>query len=261
MKRSQLLLGTALAGTVLFAAAPADAQFYARLDSGFAWGRDAQFGDNQAQLDSGATVFIENETSSPGKLDNIGGSWLIDGGIGYRFNPWLRSDLTVGYRGGYELDDVAQDIQPQLENSAPGQVNAEITSIPVLINAYVDLGGVVSNVGGIVPYVGAGVGFARNEIGDIRAVLLDEGLTSLFIAPGGSNVDLAWAVMAGFSAPLPGVRNLFLDVGYRYLDSGKITTDGGPILSEGAVATSEHAGFEGDLTAHEFKAGLRLMLP
>jgi len=258
MKRSQLLLGTALAGTVLFAAAPADAQFYARLDSGFAWGRDANFGDNQAQLDSGAQLFIENETSSPGKLDNIGGSWLIDGGIGYRFNPWLRSDLTVGYRGGYELDQVAQDI---MDASSAAQVNAEITSIPVLINAYVDLGGVVSNVGGIVPYVGAGVGFARNEIGDIRAVLLDEGLTSLFIAPGGSNVDLAWAIMAGFSAPLPGVRNLFLDVGYRYLDSGKITTDGGPILSEGAVTTSEHAGFEGDLTAHEFKAGLRLMLP
>ena len=47
MKRSQLLLGTALAGTVLFAAAPADAQFYARLDSGYAWGQDAGFGDNQ----------------------------------------------------------------------------------------------------------------------------------------------------------------------------------------------------------------------
>ena len=257
MKRSQLLLGTALAGTVLFAAAPADAQFYARLDSGFAFGRDANFGDNQAQIDANTTLFIENETSSPGKLDEIGNSWLIDAGLGYRFNPWLRTDLTVGYRGGYELDDVAQDI---MDASSAAQVNAEITSIPVLINAYIDLGGVVSNVGGIVPYIGAGVGFARNEIDDIRAVILDEGLTSQFIAPGGSNVDLAWAIMAGFSAPLPGVRNLFLDVGYRYLDSGQITTDGGPIQVTGTIETSQHAGFEGDLTAHEFKAGLRYVL-
>ncbi len=73
--------------------------------------------------------------------------------------------------------------------------------------------------------------------------------------------------MAGFSAPLPGVRNLFLDVGYRYLNFGKIITDGGPVLSVGVADTehqrsnSAHAGFEGDLTAHEFKAGLRLMLP
>jgi hypothetical protein len=94
MKRSQLLLGTALlgtalAGTVLFAAAPADAQFYARLDSGFAWGQDAGFGDNQAQIDATTTLFIEDETESPGKLDNIGNSWLVDGGIGFRFNPWL----------------------------------------------------------------------------------------------------------------------------------------------------------------------------
>jgi opacity protein-like surface antigen len=240
---------------------------YARLDSGFAWARDAQFGDKQVVLDSGAQVFIEDETESPGKLDEIGSSWLVDGGIGFRFNPWLRIDFTVGYRGGYALDDVSQDIS---NFSCAAQVNADITSIPVLINAYVDLGGVATGLGpNIVPYVGAGFGFARNEIDDIRVVHFGPGLLGgrpdNYVAPGGSNVDLAWAIMAGFSAPLPGVRNLFLDVGYRYLDSGKIQTDGGVIYgAEGSQSngfSTAHAGFEGDLTAHEFKAGLRLMLP
>jgi opacity protein-like surface antigen len=267
MMRAQLLLGTALTGAALMAAQPAAAQMYARLDSGFAWARDANFQDTfQDQMNG--TFVIGQSSSRPSMVQEIGSSWLVDGGIGFRFNPWLRADLTVGYRGGYELDDVAEEIETfEFINSYAGTLFAEITSIPVLFNAYVDLGGITGLVGpNIVPYVGAGFGFARNEIGTIRGHALNDP-TKTLTAPGGSNVDLAWAIMAGFSAPLPGVRNLFLDVGYRYLDSGKIETDGGPVLfggeqnqSEGIIV-SDHNGFEGDLTAHEFKAGLRLMLP
>ncbi len=267
LMRARLLLGTALTGAALMAAQPAEAQMYARLDSGFAWARDANFRDTFADQIAKTFVIGEN-TSSPSVVQEIGTSWLVDGGIGFRFNPWLRIDFTTGYRGGYELDDVADEIETfEVANSFAGSLFAEITSIPVLINAYVDLGGVATGLGpSIVPYVGAGFGFARNEIGTIHGVALSDP-TKTLTAPGGSNVDLAWAIMAGFSAPLPGVRNLFLDVGYRYLDSGQIESDGGPVLFGGeqnqsdGIIVSDHIGFEGDLRAHEFKAGLRLMLP
>lgn len=267
--RSHLLLGTALAGAALFAAEPASAQWYARLDSGYAWARDANFQDNFPDQLNG-TFVIGKEESRPGQIHEIGSAWLIDGGIGFRFNRWLRTDMTVGYRGGYELDDIPEEIEffEAVQSGGPqsftGDIFAEISSIPVLLNAYIDLGGVTPGLGqNIVPYVGAGFGFARNEIEDIQGV--DPRSPGRFTARGGSNVDLAWAVMAGFSAPISGVRNLFLDVGYRYLDSGKIETEGGLIIgAEGAGGiprSSVHNGFNGDLTAHEFKAGMRLMLP
>ena len=64
---------------------------------------------------------------------------------------------------------------------------------------------------GVVPYVGAGIGFAHH-MGDVRAMSTH--------AAGGDNRLFAWALMAGFGYQL--TERAILDIGYRYIDLGSV---------------------------------------
>ena len=103
-------------------------------------------------------------------------NWVIDLGAGYKFNNWLRADVTAGLNKQrdvslsgakvtcpYALNGLTtQGANPvQLgyswdsvhDTCTPGQ-NAQINKLDLLFNGYVDLGTWV----GATPYLGAGVG-------------------------------------------------------------------------------------------------------
>lgn len=107
-------------------------------------------------------------------------------GIGYKFNNWLRADLTVDYAFRTEFPSLAGS---RFWNSA------------TMINGYVDLG----TWWGVTPYVGAGVGAAYNHMD--------------FLA-GDSSWNFAWAGMVGAAYHLS--SNLSVDFGYRYADFGTL---------------------------------------
>lgn len=110
---------------------------------------------------------------SGGNNDN---NVALGGGVGYRFNDNLRTDLRVDYAGPYSV--------------GPG---ADMHLTTVLGNLYYDI---PTNTA-VTPYLGAGAGYGWGTVS------------------GGNNKDgAAFALMAGVGVDL--TDNMALDVGYRF---------------------------------------------
>lgn len=246
-------------------AAPS-AAWYFRIDGGYA----AYDVDNVSITD-------QNTIGAPAAtvFSNFGGDvddgWSIGGGIGKRFGNW-RIDATLEYRGETDLSGSASASCCDLL-----ETETKFDGIVGLANIYYDF-----NRGGrIVPYIGAGIGFAHLKT--------DGGALSCSIAAGGgpcgvgfgdadygssSTTNFAVAGMAGLSIKLRGGepayvtsikdapvevssgRALYLDAGYRFLYLGDFETQNAVQPFSGNRIDLEW----NDLTAHEVRVGLRYEL-
>src|SRR5271163_169884 len=155
---------------------------------------------------------------------SVSASGMYDVGVGYRFNPWLRGDVTLEYRGGAHFQSLytLNDPTPPTTQYADFY-RGDVSSVVGLVNAYVDIGTWY----GITPYVGAGIGFSHNMLTGFT----DQGFGYYNGAPlgaaggyfgDGSENNFAWALMGGVDFNV--TQNLKLELGYRYLDYGKIST-------------------------------------
>lgn len=161
--------------------------------------------------------------------DNIGTATLFGLGVGFKILPFIRTDLTVHYRNGYEIDTTAN----VAGLGAGTRLNGDVSNLTGMLNAYFDF----PAYSGLQPYIGGGVGVAYNDVDSVSA--------GSIILPGDTSTEFAWNVGAGLTIGIfPGAA---IDLGYRYADLGKIKTE-----SVGGVSLS------GDLTAHEVMAGLRV---
>jgi opacity protein-like surface antigen len=214
-----------------------DTGFYGRLDTGYSWPTSAGVVDKNFAAFGG--ICGNARCTIPGELNNVDGSGMIGGGIGYRFSQEFRSDLTFNYRGMWsQLNDT---------DGSATHYTADVTSLAVMANGYFDF-----NVGSSTfkPYVGAGLGFAQNKIGTLTAT----GPGFIGVAPGGTKTDFAWSLTAGVGFKLPNA--LVLEVGYRYIDVGKVETDAGNIVVNG-VKAGTYFGATGQGKAHELTLGIR----
>jgi opacity protein-like surface antigen len=205
---------TSLAITATAAFAQDKVGLYGRIDSGWSFGRDIDGGD-------------------------VGDSYIIGGGVGYRFTPNFRTDVTIGYRGGYDLS-ATETIGA---NTLAGE--ADLKSWAGLINVYYDF----ANASRFTPYIGAGIGVARNKLDDVPLMLNGASVGTL---NGDSKTNVAWQLSLGTAIRVS--QGISLDVGYRYMDLGKFqSADTGTVL--GAPVTGVRS--EDDLRAHEIQVGLR----
>jgi opacity protein-like surface antigen len=197
--------------------------------------------------------------SDPGNLPFGGGlpfdqvdlkkSWSGGVGVGYQFASWQRADVTGDWRSEARFIGV---------NSGSNYVNGysidrgSIDSGTLLLNGYVDLG----NWYGITPYVGAGVGWARNRFADYSAEVTcltllcgplgQQPATSL---PSHTSTTLAWALMGGVAVDL--AYGFKLDFGYRYVRIGEARTG----LDAFGVGTKTR-----ELDSQEVRLGVRYMI-
>ena len=201
---------------------------------------------------------------------SIGAGGTFDIGAGYQFNRWLRSDLTLEYRGGSQFQSTYTLNDPVAPTSQYADFyRGNLSSFIVMANVYADLGTWM----GVTPYVGDGLGYAHNTLSGVT----DQGFgySNLYAANGGgaggyfddgSTNNLAWALMAGLDFNV--TRNLKLELGYRYLNYGKISSGGSNCLTGGGVgsATFSNANCNGgvpnyivgtgSLTSSDFRVGL-----
>ncbi len=105
--------------------------------------------------------------------------FVLGGGIGYRYNDNMRTDLTVDWAGKYDIG-----------------AGANLSTTTVLGNLYYDW----KNDSAFTPYLGAGVGYGwvNRDIGSDRS-------------------GIAVGLAAGVAVDL--TSNIALDVGYRFRDT------------------------------------------
>jgi opacity protein-like surface antigen len=131
-------------------------------------------------------------------------------GLGYQFNSWLRFDVTSEYRNRSTFHGL--DRYEGYGFSGTNHYTATLKSWVTLANAYWDIGCWK----GITPYVGGGIGYAKNWVGDYT----DVNVPNLGVSYANTHDEgnFAWALHAGVSYDV--TQNFTVDLAYRYLDIG-----------------------------------------
>jgi opacity protein-like surface antigen len=181
---------------------------------------------------------------------NFDSSSLFGIGAGYKFNSWLRADVTGEYRSraNFHGQQLAYPVGGGVVN--PDTYTASKSEWLGMVNAYLDLGTWY----GITPFVGAGIGFSRNTIHDFT----DSSVVFNSVAFGRtrSKTNFAWALHAGLSYQVtPGFA---VELAYRYLNMGSGHT-GDLIAADGTNNIYNPTKFH-NITSNDVKLGVRWML-
>jgi opacity protein-like surface antigen len=143
-------------------------------------------------------------------------AFFIGGGVGYEWNNWLRTDLTVEYRAKTRVK--AQGSYPAGPGYGAGTdfYDGNIKSWVFMANAFVDLG----TWNCFTPFVGFGIGTTRNSLTDFTDFNTNGGL-GRGVGRNSSEWHLAWALHAGVAYEI--TKNFKIELAYRYLNLGSIT--------------------------------------
>ncbi len=142
-------------------------------------------------------------------------TYALGGGVGYKFNSFIRFDVTGDWFEPREYRQVTQ-VPGAIVPGVPGPYDtATVRKYDGLANIYIDLGDWY----GVTPYVGAGAGFAvfdpSEHISVADPLIYGKDNTS-------TRVKFAWAGMAGVSYQFD--PNIAVDLGYRHIDLGRFST-------------------------------------
>jgi opacity protein-like surface antigen len=228
---------------------------YLRVDAGL--GRYDGPSFSQAEVTANGGTFVQ---------EDIGTQGFVGAGIGWKLSNWLRTDLTGEYRlpgSVHGYDNLTATLITGEQLQANTTYTAQLSAVVGLANVYADLG----KWGRFSPYIGAGAGFARVELSHLEAqsygTLTDPATGASFsrtesaASKNNSEWNFAWALMAGLSVDLN--PEAILDVGYRYIDLGGGAAGASDLIvcQCGTVGRPLEVA---DLTAHEFRIGLRFPL-
>jgi opacity protein-like surface antigen len=165
-------------------------------------------------------------------------------GVGYKLNRFLRFDTTGEFRGKSTFH--ALDSYVGYGYSGTDDYTATLKSWDWLANMYWD----IACWNGFTPYVGAGIGYARNYIGDYT----DVNVPNLGVAYAKTHAEgsLAWALHAGVSYAVN--DRVSLDLSYRYLNLGDAISD--TIIAYDGSGTATGLQFK-DIDSQDMMLGVR----
>ncbi len=219
---------------------------YLRADTGYSMTSLGETTITQTQHVAGVTTPVTERIANA----SLANTWLLEGGVGCSWggSRGIRVEGVIGMHGDRKLTGNVPSVW------GPNQaIEANVRSYTAMLNAYRDLG----NYAGFVPYIGAGVGLAFNDVDKVDAVGASWSSWHTF---SGANVSLAWSLMAGVGYQL--TDRAILDVGYRYLNLGKagatFTDTCHDPATCGPTGAIEAQNLKiKDNSAHEIKVGLR----
>ena len=169
-------------------------------------------------------------------------------GIGYKYNSWLRFDVTGEYRAKSTFRGLDRYVDAALPtgfgvNDYYGSKHEWVA----LANVCFDLGTWY----GVTPFVGAGVGVSHNVISNFRDVNMATGGVAFGDSAGTWN--LAWAVHAGLAYR---VSNAFtVELAYRYINLGHARS-GDLVTFDGTNTVFNPMHFR-NIDSHDVKLGVR----
>ncbi len=172
-------------------------------------------------------------------------------GVGYKFNDWLRADVTGEYRGRsnfHGFDRYGDGSSTSGTGFATNEYTGSKSEVVGLANLYFDLG----TWHGFTPFVGGGVGVSWNTIHDFRDTNVPT--NSVAFSRDTSFTNFAWAAHAGVSYAIS--PNVAVEFAYRYLNLGDART--GVVYTYLGQFGTPRTRFK-DIDSHDFKVGLRWM--
>jgi opacity protein-like surface antigen len=172
------------------------------------------------------------------------GAPLFGLGVGYRWNSWLRTDVTGEYRARANFHGL--DI---VNSTFTDEYRASKSEWLFLANAYLDLGTWYS----VTPFVGAGIGMSRNTIHSFLDVCTTCPGGGVAFGPTFSKWDFAWAAHAGLA--YAATKNLTVEIAYRYVSLGNAQS-GDLRTYLGANTVNNPMEFR-SLSSHDVKLGVR----
>ena len=172
---------------------------------------------------------------------SIDDTYFLGGAVGYEWNNWLRTDVSVEYRaktgikayGSYTNGGTFGDYY-----------EGNLKSWVFLVNAFVDLGTWEC----FTPFIGAGIGAANVTMADLTDIGI--GTSGRGRGRNSSEWNFAWALYAGIGYNI--TRNFTIDFMYRYLSYGGVTDT---IDCEGGCNADSYK--FSDLHSHDLMIGLR----
>jgi opacity protein-like surface antigen len=174
---------------------------------------------------------------------------VLDAGLGYRLNSWLRTEALFSYRPSYEYNGDSNFLQAP----PPQPVSANLSSVAGFGVGYVDL----PKLGQVQPFLGAGAGVARNRISPVTYGFPSLAPGATTTSQGGTSTGWAWLLTAGVEVPL--TPELSVDLAYRYTDLGAVQTDPGlaQIVRSTGTRSLAIAGTQSALQTHGAMLSLR----
>jgi opacity protein-like surface antigen len=180
---------------------------------------------------------------------NFEAGMLFGFGVGYKWNSWMRFDVTAEYRGetGFHGMDVYTLAGDPRFNNYTGKKSEWL----YLFNVYADLG----TWGGITPFIGAGIGLSRIGIHSFRDAGIANGAPTLGYADSDYKWNVAYAFHAGLAYEV--TKNVTLEFAYRYVYLGD-GQSGDIIAYDGTNAVRNPMLFKG-IDSHDLKFGMRYL--
>jgi outer membrane protein OmpA-like peptidoglycan-associated protein len=198
----------------------------------------------------GSSDTIANDLTGVRSLD-VGFEWGFAGvlSVGYGFGNGLRLELE----GSYRQNDV-DNIKASGLGSLPG-VSGTAATYGIMFNALYDF-----RLGPVMPYVGAGVGYAIQDWDDVgfgaRSANGSGRLTF-----GGDQGTFAYQAILGVALPIDSVPGLALTAEYRFMGTAGIDIDGranGTVTVNGDTFRDRRAfSYSADNYNHSIMFGVR----
>lgn len=232
--------------------AAAQAETYVRAGAAYERSRETGFRDLDCASAAPPALYGCGASEAGGPLTARGGfgsTAAMEVGLGRRISPWFRIEANLAYRPDLDFRGQANFVR------TPGEqrTTADASSLAAMGVIYADLG----LYGRMRPFLGVGIGAARNRIGAVRFDFPGLGAGAATIAPGDSRTGLAWMATAGFSTEVS--TRLTVDLAYRHVDLGQMRTAAGPaeIVRAAGVRRLDVAATRASLASQGVAASLR----
>ncbi|MHB8770126.1 MAG: outer membrane protein [Syntrophales bacterium] len=238
-----------------FAAQAEAAGWYLRGAAGFEQGLAADFSDDDAAATNALFGVGPGSDGRGIHADGDFGTVLgLEAALGKQILPWLRAELALTYRPSMQYR--AQANFRGVTGDQP--VSARADSLSGTANLYLDVAGLPGvRLGRFQPYLGGGLGVARNWLGGMTYEFPGLATHKVTVTPGGSRTDVAFLATIGTGIVL--TERLVLDVAYRYTDLGRVATDSGRMYLNHIPAGADVDGTWAPLRTHGLFAGVRYL--
>jgi opacity protein-like surface antigen len=205
---------------------------------------------NQQVDDFSSPIFDLPGNDFDVQFNDFDASAFVGLGVGYRFNRWVRADITGEYRAKSDFNGLDYYTDAGLPSGIGANVyEGNKSEWLLLANAYIDL----PTFGIMTPFIGAGVGGARVKIADFSDFNPVVPGTATGVSGDTSTWNFAWALYAGLAFEV--TPQWTFEVGYRYLNLGDADTE--DLLTPAGGNFQNNPYHFDDITSHDVKVGVR----